>query len=63
MSKATTQDIEDARIGALSKEGGFDSFYDFRDWLDKRFPNSVFSLEQEEDIWFSIPMLRKVRIT
>ena len=55
MSKATHTDIEDARIAALSKENGFNCFYDLRDWLDIRFPHCTFTLEQEEDIWMSIP--------
>lgn len=61
MNRATRTDIEDARLAALDKNGGFDSFYSFRDWLDKRFPNCIFSLSQEEDVWFSIPKELKCR--
>lgn len=55
MRQATEQELSDARIAALSVEGGFWGFYDLRDFLDKRFPDVTFTLDQEEDIWFSVP--------
>lgn len=55
MRTANQNDISEAQMAALSVEGGFQAFYDLRDWLDKRFPEVSFSLEEEEEVWFCIP--------
>jgi hypothetical protein len=51
---ANEEHIKDARIVLLSASG-VESFFDMRDLLDKRFPDTVFSAEQEIDLWHTIP--------
>ena len=51
---ANKEEIADAQMVLLSASG-IESFMDMRDLLDKRFPDTIFTIEQENELYNTIP--------